>query len=135
MIDGMLSQSAWNETPIFEAVRNFNSQSIALTEKIKSHLADINVKCKTLSLGVFHERSALHLAIDEFLEPEVISVLIKFGADPRSTMTQVKDGCTSSFDCLQRLECIRAACNHPSSGESERLAHLDWCGRTFSHEW
>jgi hypothetical protein len=135
MSDSMLSQSAWNETPIFEAVRNYNSQAIALTEKIKSHQADINIKCKTLSLGVFHERSALHLAIDEFLEPEVISVLIRFGADSRSKMTQVKDGCTSSFDCLQRLECIRAACNHPSSGNCERLAHLDWCGRTFSHEW
>ena len=132
----MHSQSAlWSETPIFEAVRNYNSQASSLMETIVSHQADIHVKCKTMSLGVIHERSALHLAIDEFLEPEVISVLLRFGADSRSTMSQNKDGCVSSYDCSQRLDYHRAACNDPSSGEKERLAHLDWCGRTFTQEW
>jgi hypothetical protein len=131
----MLSQSeSWGETPIFEGVRNF-CQADGLIAKIISHQADINVKCKTLSLGVFYERSPLHLAIDEFLQPEVITVLIKFGAQSCSRMTMIKDDTLSCFDCLQRLEYIRAACNHPSTGEAEKLAHLNWCGRTFSQEW
>jgi hypothetical protein len=131
----MLSQSAsWSESPIFEAVRNY-CRSDALTETIITHQADINVKCKTLSLGVFHERSPLHLAIDDFLEPEVIEALVKFGADARSKMTEIKDGSISIFDCSQRLEYVRTACSHPSSRETENLAHLDWCGRTFSQEW
>jgi hypothetical protein len=131
----MLSQSAsWSETPIFEAIRNY-CQFDALSQRIIAHQAVINVKCKTLSLGVFHERSALHLAIDDFLEPDIISVLIKFGADARAKMTQIKDGSISLFDCSQRLEYIRATCCHPSTREAQKSANLDWCGRTFSQEW
>ena len=128
-------QSAWNETPIFEAVRNYNPQANAVIETIMSNQAIINAKCKTLSLGVFRERSALHLAIDEFLDPEVINGLIRYGADSRCTMSEVKDGSVLSFNCFQRLEHIRAACNHPSSGDNERASHLEWCGRTFTQEW
>jgi hypothetical protein len=133
----MVSQSAsWNENYIFEGVRNFDSQAPHnLLEKITSHQAEINDTCKTLSMGVFHERSALHLAIDEFLDADVISVLINFGADCHSIMTEIEDNSVSTFDCFQRLEHIRATCNHPSSGESEKLAHLNWCGRTFTNEW
>jgi hypothetical protein len=131
----MVSQCAsWNENFIFEAVRNFDTQA-HLLEKITSNQAEINDTCKTLSMGVFHERSALHLAIDEFLDADVIGLLIKFGADCHSIMTQIEDNSVSTFDCFQRLEHIRATCNHPSSGESEKLAHLNWCGRTFTNEW
>jgi hypothetical protein len=127
--------ASWSETPIFEAVRNYNCQVESFIKTIGSNQADINVKCKTLSQGIFLERSALHLALDEFLGPEVLDVLIKYGADPRSVMTQVKNGSISNFDCSQRLESIRAMCNDASSGETEKLAHLDWCGRTFTQEW
>jgi hypothetical protein len=133
----MLSQSAsWGENPIFEGVRNFDSQAPEnLLKNIMSYQAEINNTCKTLSNGVFHERSALHLAIDEFLEPDIIQVLINHGADCHSIMTQIEDSSISTFDCFQRLEHIRATCIHPSSGETEKLAHLNWCGRTFTNEW
>jgi hypothetical protein len=86
-------------------------------------------------LGVFTERSALHLAIDEFMEAEIIRILIKFGANSRSTMTEIKDGVSSYFDCWQRLESIRSVCSDPLAGEAAKLANLEWCGRTFTQEW
>ncbi len=130
----MLNQSSWPETRIFEAVRNYNS-SQSLIEAITLHQADINIRCKTLSNGVLHERNPLHLAIDEFMDAEVMRILIKFGSNCRSTMTEIKDGNCSSFDCRQRLESIRSSCNDPLTGEAAKMVHLEWCGRTFSHEW
>jgi hypothetical protein len=131
----MVSESeSWSETPIFEGVRNYRHAD-ALFEKVMVHQAVINVKCKTMSFGMFHERSPLHLAIDEFLPPDIISFLVSLGAQTHSIMTEIKDGSISCFDCSQRLEYIRAACNHPLTGEAEKLAHLHWCGRSFSQEW